>query len=227
MSYKTILTPCCIVLLFLWPLSVAMPQQASTAYTVVIGGQEWMAANLDVDKYWDGQPIPEAKTIKEWMGYNEHKTGCYCKYDNEACYGHMYGKLYNWYAIKRGVAPHCWRLPDRNDFDRLITHLGMDTAGKKLKAKHSWNNEWNGNNESGFNGLAGGCRNPNGTFSFVGRSGFWWTRDGRKTGSGSTDGGLFLTINYDDKCNYDVSEGFGYSVRCVRDVGKTYPHPCP
>lgn len=192
----------------------------------IAGGQEWMAYNLDVVVYWDGVPIPEAKTPADWRSFCEKKIGCYCNYDNEGNYSKMYGKLYNWYAIKRGVAPHCWRLPTKGDFDKLIAVIGQKDAAKKLKAQHSWNNDWNGTNTSKFGGLAAGCRNANGTFSFVGREAFWWTRDARKTGT-NREGGVFFFINYDDNCNFDISEDFGFSVRCVRDVGGVYPQPCP
>ncbi len=194
--------------------------------TVFIGKQEWMARNLDVDRYSDGGPIPEAKTIAEWISYNERRIGCYCKYDNEVAYGTMYGKLYNWYAVKRGIAPHCWRLPNKGDYDRLIAFLGGEAAAKKLKATHSWSNDWNGTNASGFGGFAGGCRNDKGTFSYVGRKGFWWTNEARKPNN-SKETGLVFSIDYEDKCNYDITENFGFAVRCVRDAHAAPPEPCP
>ncbi len=205
---------------------VARSQPAYNAPTVVIGRQEWMTENLSVDHYIDGTPIPEAKSMAEWKSYDEKRMGCYCYYDDDANYGRMYGKLYNWYAVRRGIAPHCWRLPTRTDFDRLVAYAGAANAGKKLKAKHSWSNDWNGNNGTGFTAFAGGCRNPSGTFSFIGREGFWWTGEPRKTGN-DRGAGLYFFINYDDNCNYDVSEDFGFSVRCMRDVGEAVPQPCP
>ena len=194
--------------------------------TVNIGNQLWMAENLNTDKYQDGTPIPEAKTPKEWKEYCDKKIGCYCNYDNESCYGQMYGKLYNWYAVKRGLVPHCWRMPARADYDRMLSKIGETGAARKMKGTHSWNNNWNGDNTSGFNALAGGCRSENGTFSYVGREGFWWTIDARKLGN-DRNSGLYFFINYDDKYNYDISEGFGYSVRCMRDLNELPPQPCP
>ena len=215
------------ILLLIFPLHYYVTAQTvNSGSSVVIGRQEWMTENLSVDHYNDGTPIPEAKTIEQWKAYNDNRIGCYCYYDNEPCYGKMYGKLYNWYAIKKGIAPHCWKVPVKQDYDRLIAYLGGDQAGKKLKAKHSWSNDWNGSNTSGFGGFAGGCRNPSGTFSYVGREGFWWTCDARKTGN-DRGAGLHLLIDYDDKCSYDISEDFGYSVRCMRDVGEPSPEPCP
>ncbi len=211
------------VLLFFLVCRDGKAQSGRESRTLKISGQEWMAENLSVDHYWDGRPIPEAKTIKEWNYYNEHKIGCWCNYDNEACYGSMYGKLYNWWAIRQNVAPRCWRLPSKADFDRLIEYLGTTKAGKQLKATHSWNNTTNGTNQSGWSAYAGGCRNILGYFSFVGRQGFWWTNDARK----DNNAGLYISINSEDILNYEVSEGFGFSVRCMRDLGVTEPPPCP
>ena len=206
--------------------SSAQSQSYYNGPTIRIGRLEWMAENLNVVKYWDGRPIPEARTAKEWNYYNEHKIGCYCNYDNEACYGSMYGKIYNWYAIKDNVAPHCWRLPSKADFDRLIEFLGPSTAGKKMKATHSWSNDWNGTNQSGFGGFASGCRNKLGYFCYVGRQAFWWTTDARKLNT-FEETGLYISINTDNVLSLDASEGFGFYVRCVRDIGLPNPLPCP
>ncbi len=194
--------------------------------TVIIGRQEWMAENLAVDHYADGVPIPEAKTAAQWKAHNENKTGCYTYYDSEPLYGKLYGKIYNWYAVKRGLAPHCWRLATRADFERLVANYGEAGAAKKLKATHSWNNDWSGDNKSGFGGYASGCRNDKGTYSYIGRKAFWWTFDVRKLSNGK-ETGLVFSIDSDDKLNYDNSEDFGFFVRCVREAGAAAPLPCP
>lgn len=214
----------CCLLVFLIPLP-ACAQGVYNGPTLIIGDLEWMAENLNTIVYWDGVPIPEAKTREQWQSCNERKIGCYCNYDNEDCYGKMYGKLYNWYAIRRGVVPHCWRMATKADYDNLLRHTGDAQAGKKLKSTHSWNNEWNGTNTYKFNGLAAGCRNANGTFSYVGRKTFWWTKDARKTGASET--GLVLSLDSDDKLSYDVTDGCGFSVRCVRNNEPPRPMPCP
>ena len=213
-------------LLFGLTISVVSSAQSKAGATVFIGGQEWMTQNLDVDHYLDGTAIQEAKTPAEWKACNQNRIGCYCNYDNETCYGNMYGKLYNWWAVRKGIAPHCWRIPSKVDFDRLIAYLGTAQAGKNLKAKHSWSNDWNGLNTSGFGGLASGCRNASGTVSFVGKEGFWWTCDARRTADDKGTG-LSFFINSDDKFDYAITEDLGYSVRCMRDKGEPPPNPCP
>ncbi len=98
------------VLLFFLVCRDGKAQSGRESRTLKISGQEWMAENLSVDHYWDGRPIPEAKTIKEWNYYNEHKIGCWCNYDNEACYGSMYANY-----ITGGLSGKTWR-PAAGDY---------------------------------------------------------------------------------------------------------------
>ena len=48
--------------------------------TVTIGSQVWMAKNLDVAKYRNGDKIPEVKDSSEWVKLN---TGAWCYYNND------------------------------------------------------------------------------------------------------------------------------------------------
>jgi hypothetical protein len=41
-------------------------EQTASSGEVKIGSQVWMAANLNVDKFRNGDPIPHAKTNEEW-----------------------------------------------------------------------------------------------------------------------------------------------------------------
>jgi len=49
---------------------------------VIIGTQVWMVENLNVDKFRNGDPIPEAKTNEEWEKAMENKQPAWCYYDN-------------------------------------------------------------------------------------------------------------------------------------------------
>ena len=52
-------------------------------YTMVgIGNQTWMAENLNVDIFRNGDPIPEAKTNEEWIKAGEEGKPVWCYYDN-------------------------------------------------------------------------------------------------------------------------------------------------
>lgn len=103
----------------------------------------------------------------------------WCHYNNDIALGAVYGKLYNWYAVKllqmdidyynaaNPTALWGWRIPTSTDFNLLSTYLGNDVAGKKMKKDGS--DYWAhlitiGTNESGFSGLGSGRRFITGDF---------------------------------------------------------------
>src|SRR5688572_19439965 len=68
---------------------------ASLPPTVEICGQTWMARNLDVAAYRNGDPIPQVTDSTAWVNL---KTGAWCWYNNDsAANAATYGRLYNWY----------------------------------------------------------------------------------------------------------------------------------
>ncbi len=50
----------------------------------------------------------------------------------------------------------------------------MDKAGEALKSAKGWNEDGNGTNNSGFDGLPAGILR-NGSYEVLGSFGFWWT----------------------------------------------------
>jgi uncharacterized protein (TIGR02145 family) len=70
------------------------------------------------------------------------------------------------------VCPAGWKLPDRGEWNTLISALGT-IPGKNLKAKSSeWGDAY-GTNASGFTALPGGARTDG--YTQLGMSGHWWT----------------------------------------------------
>ncbi|NDB42022.1 MAG: hypothetical protein EB035_03505, partial [Actinobacteria bacterium] len=65
----------------------------------------------------------------------ENGTPAYCYYKNDPTTVSKYGLLYNWYAVNdpRGLAPEGFQIPEIEDWDELVYHLG-DDAGKKTKS---------------------------------------------------------------------------------------------
>jgi uncharacterized protein (TIGR02145 family) len=185
--------------------------------TTVIGGQVWMAENLNVSKFRNGDPIPEAKTAEEWASAVRYGIAAWCYYDNDPKNGEIYGKLYNSYAINdpRGLAPLGWHIPTDSEWTTLDEYLG-DTNGGKMKAKSGWNNSANGLNSCGFSALPGGIRYDNSNFEGMGNEANWWscTADvytGNVYFRGIGDPFLNLYTNY-----YGL-QGYGMSIRCVKD----------
>jgi uncharacterized protein (TIGR02145 family) len=104
---------------------------------VKIGTQVWMAENLNVNKFRNGDIIPEAKTNEEWQKAIENQQPAWCFYDNSIANGVKFGKLYNWFAVNdpRGLAPFGWHIPTSDEWSVLINYLGgYKVAGTKLKS---------------------------------------------------------------------------------------------
>src|SRR6266498_1594182 len=146
-----------------------------TYKTVKIGNQVWMAENLNVRTYRNGDTIPQVQDPKSWSRLN---TGAWCYYENKTEAGSNYGKLYNWYAINdpRGLAPEGWHIPSDTEWIKLASSLGGKIGSSaKIKSSKGWGTGGNGTNETGFSALPGGARSINEEFSFVGKYGYWWT----------------------------------------------------
>jgi uncharacterized protein (TIGR02145 family) len=182
---------------------------------VKIGNQIWMVENLNVDKFQNGDPIPEAKTNEEWKKAGEARKPAWCHYDNDLANGAKYGKLYNWYAVndQRGLAPAGYHVSSSGEFSILEEYLGKD-AGQKMKSTNGWNENGNGTNSSGFSGLPTGCRFPDGSFKNIGVVGFCWS-------SWSTEPGFavyhYMIKNNGELIRADSKKVAGLSVRCLKD----------
>ncbi len=194
--------------------------------TVKIGNQWWMAENLKVTHYRNGNAIPNV--TEAWASLS---TGAYCDYDNDVNNVATYGRLYNWYAVadSRNIAPAGWHVPTDEEWKQLEMYLGMSQAeadatgwrgtdeGGKLKESgttHWFSPNTGATNESGFTALPGGYRDPGGSFASMVYTAYFWSSTefdsggarNRSTGYSSSQ----VNRNYDFKrC--------GFSVRCVRD----------
>jgi uncharacterized protein (TIGR02145 family) len=195
---------------------------------VKIGNQWWMAENLKVTHYRNGEAIPNVTDDTQWSNLI---TGAWCNYNNDDANTTTYGRLYNWYAVNdsRIIAPSGWHVPTDEEWKELEMYLGMsqseaDNTGWRgtdegAKMKESGTTHWNSpntgaTNESGFTALPGGYRYYGGTFySMCLYAGFW-----SSTGSGS-DSAWYRYLNYSGsdvyRSSYDKQDGF--SVRCIRD----------
>ena len=121
--------------------------------TVTIGNQVWMTKNLDVDKFRNGDPIPEAKTEEEWLkaGESEEPAWCYYRNDPKNDFGEKYGKLYNWYALNdpRGLAPEGFHIPSSEEWEILEFSIGRD-VGKKMKDSPKYGTDISYREEGGY-----------------------------------------------------------------------------
>lgn len=189
----------------------------NTYRTIVIGEQEWMAENLTVEHYANGDPIPQVTNNNEWSVLS---SGAWCYYANNVINECPYGKLYNWYVTidARNVCPTGWHVPTAAEWTILAPYLGgVWAAGGKMKSTGTeyWESpNTEATNESGFSGLPGGLRNINGGFDEIRFSGFWWT-----TAESDNSNAIYRALGF----NTSLLDGYfyyrisGFSVRCLKD----------
>jgi len=185
--------------------------------TIKIGNQWWMAANLKVTHYRNGNAIPNITNATTWSGLT---TGAYCEYNNDINNVATYGRLYNWYAVAdgRNIAPMGWHVPTDAEWQTLVDYLGGDAvAGGKMKeagTTHWLSPNTGATNESGFSGLPGGYRQQNGTYRDIGYHAYFWSSTENYSNCAWYRG---LDYGNSEVYRYGYLEGCGFSVRCVRD----------
>jgi len=193
--------------------------------TVKIGEQWWMAENLKVTHYRNGDPIPQVINEAKW---DTLTTSAYCHYGNDDQNADSYGCLYNWYTVNdnRTIAPEGWHIPTDEEWKQLERYMGMGQSkvnntdyrgtdeGKRLKSVTGWMTDGGGIDEYGFMALPAGCRDYNDNFYGMGIAAYFWS-----TSEYNHD---FAWCRYLYDFNADVGRNMhdkrnGYSVRCVKD----------
>lgn len=198
-------------------------QTSDSIIEVKIGAQVWMSKNLDVEKFRNGDPIPEVKTDDEWEAAGKNGQPACCYYENDPANGEKYGRLYNWYAVNdpRGLAPVDYHIPTDAEWTILTTNLGGPVmAVGKMRSTSGWErDDGEGSNSSGFSGLPGGIRNYNGKFARRGFSGYWWS-----ISEGNRGDAWVRCLSLWDKrgkrrlpLRFFAPKKQGYSVRCIKD----------
>lgn len=177
-----------------------------------IGDQIWSVRNFEAAVTPQGNLIPEVQSNTTWAtsqtlynnafdaasGTVEQKTyagvkaaAMWCHYGNLPEYGAIYGKLYNWFAVKllqmdidyynanNPTTPWGWRVPTQADFNTLATTLGgAAVAGGKMKTVGTayWNSPNTGaTNESGFSAIGVGFNSPGS--GYMGQFGIFYCQD--------------------------------------------------
>ncbi|MFL2807641.1 MAG: FISUMP domain-containing protein [bacterium] len=183
--------------------------------TVVIGTQHWMAENLKVTKYRNGDNITHITNNSLW---SSDTSGAYGDYEENTTYSDTYGRLYNWYAVDnssgRYICPEGWHVPTKNEYNDLINDLGgFSNAFLKMRetGTEHWTSELAGtSNSSGFTLLGNGFRIYNsGNFMNIKRYSYMWTA----THSGSNSAYYLSNASSFSL----VSKKYGFGVRCLED----------
>lgn len=195
----------------------SVPGSQAEFKTIKIGNQVWMADNLDITNYLNGDPVPEVKSNEEWEKYGNEKKGCWCYFDNNPL-NVRYGKMYNYYALTdpRLLVPAGWHVPTEAEWVSMIEKLGGGfDAAEKLKNKTGWDGRYNGTNKSGFSALPGGERSYDGKFSSFGTYVAWWSSTPSNDETAAVQFNIMDSENKIEK--WDSNKGFGFYVRCIKD----------
>jgi len=189
----------------------------NTYNTIKIGNQWWMAENLKVNHYNNGNAIYEEQDPDKWT-YLTYGASCY--YNNDLANLTTYGRLYNWFAVTdpRGLAPKGWHIPSDAEWAILYEYLGgSGSAGGKLKEKGT--GHWSSPNMGAidiidFKALPGGCRYMEGVYMSINNCGFWWSSTKNEN---DKIGYYSLRYNYPSIDRHIFDPQGGCSVRCVKD----------
>jgi len=172
--------------------------------SITIGSQVWATSNCDMVCTPQGNLIANVTDNTIWTssqtlydnayaataGTVEQKTyaavkaaSMWCHYNNDSTVGSVYGKLYNWFAVKllqmdidyynvaNPTSLWGYRVPAQADYTALSTYLGGDiVSGGKMKKEGLvyWNSPNTGaDNNSRFSAIGTGRRYTDGTFSNI------------------------------------------------------------
>jgi uncharacterized protein (TIGR02145 family) len=166
-----------------------------------IGSQTWMTKNLNY------------AADSSWV------------FMNKSVNGDIYGRLYNWQAAI-AVPPAGWHLPVIEEWQTLVSTIGNENTGGKMKSVSPWlSPNAEATNSSGFSGLGGGLRYLDGTFNYLDSYGMWWSAS--QDTSDATNAhytqlfyngpNLSLTGSYPIPSTNVNPKTLGYSVRCVKN----------
>jgi uncharacterized protein (TIGR02145 family) len=177
-----------------------------TYRSVIIGGKEWLAENLDFK--FSGLAFGQSGTS------SSEPRGNY--YQNNSSSYDKYGILYNWTAVKylednkSSLIPG-WHVSTTAEWDALATAVGgTSVAGTKLKSTTDWPSGA-GTDNYGFSALPAG--HYNGSFEGLGSDASFWMAT--EYSSSRAYGRYFLTDASMHSGDYEKYNQ--YSVRLVKD----------
>jgi len=188
-----------------------------TYNTIKIGDQCWMRENLDAGTMVNfGEPSGDNGVIEKFCRNNNPQN---CE---------VYGGLYTWdemmqYTLDestQGICPDGWHLPTKNDFQELISHIGLNWesggALKEMGTEHWKAPNTGATNHSGFTLLpstSGSDYNKEAKIWSTRRDDSWYPWDEVKA--------IALTVHFD--FNHYHLDGEFYldsqtgSVRCIKN----------
>lgn len=203
----------------------------SNSYTTVkIGDQWWMAENLRVTRFSNGDAVSSI-SANDASGWSDATIPHRCTYQDLSS---TPGQLYNFATVtdSRKIAPSGWHVATDEDWKKLEVFIGTsatdaDKTGWRGEQgdllKKTGLNAWNqyagvwAVDKYLFSAEAGGCRLFDGRFSTptgLTYNGFWWTSSVCQNGQSWY---RYLDYKSSGVFRSHTSIGYGMSIRCVKD----------
>jgi uncharacterized protein (TIGR02145 family) len=188
-------------------------------HSVQIGNQVWMAENLKVTHFQNGDRILDASSDSQWST----ATGsAFCYYKNLTSNASTYGALYNFYAAadSRNVCPVGWHVPSIDEWITLFRLYGSEfTADVRLREAGTdhWIKDTGADNSSGFSMLPGGNRESDGTyFNLTTRANVWSSTEWIEN---DVTAGWLIGMEWDQSLIRSTPYGktYGASIRCIKN----------
>jgi uncharacterized protein (TIGR02145 family) len=191
---------------------------------IQVDNQVWMAENLRVGKFRDGNPISKVNDTSQWRTTTAPAR---CFFEDDTANHVLFGNLYNWYAVNSSsnICPRGWHVPTDAEWGTLLNFLdskssggdSVNTAGSKMKIPGNvyWDSpNSNASNSSGFSANGGGARFPSGNYGVLRQFGLWWSSTER-----AADAAWVRQLGNASESAVRASyqKTFGFSVRCVKD----------
>ena len=199
--------------------------------TVQIDNQLWMAENLKVTHFNNGDEIPTGYSASEWAA---NWDDAYAVYNDDPSNAEIYGNLYNYYTVddSRGICPENYHIPTDDEWYALLEYLGGAPsgsaenwliAGGKMKDVGTiengdglWHTPNEGaTNESGFTAIPAGFRLYDGQYYERGYYSIYWS----STAEYYSDAFFMWYLLHDDSKLFRglFDSQTGLSVRCLKD----------
>jgi len=202
--------------------------------TVKIGNQIWITANMDYkpssgNTKCYGQGAVDPNVTPTWLSEQQAQANC-----------DKYGRLYDW-AAARTACPSGWRLPTRDDWNKLMDFVEDELfqncedywfdwdVATRLKATSGWkpngnSNDYNGKDYYGFNAIGGGfCVNCNESSLTAGSGYYSGVELNYKTGGGtpaSFNPALNQSVNatWWSDTQHNAADAFAYEMTYDKQV---------
>lgn len=185
---------------------------------IIIDGTTWLAGDLKVTHYNNGDPIPLVTDDKAWAALT---TGGSAYVNGDKNNTKTYGLLYNWFAAtdKRKICPKGYHVPTSGGFMALhnyVSPAGIDGGGLKTKGFSNWKSpNTDATNILDWNGVGSGHRKEDGTYEKFQEEVIYWSTSNYLGGPESygywlryNDNGFYY-LTYDNKS--------GNCIRCQQD----------